>query len=355
MIPKERVLATIGHKPTDTIPCDFRCTPTVQKRLCQELNIPDMHGLLTHFGSDMVDIRGTVDPLWAAPFSQVTELPGGVRHNYLGFLQKVVSTQYGELFEHCDYILKDAEDISDIKDFRWPSADWFDFGNMARELAEYENLAIMASGASVFQHPTLVRRLDQLLCDMAVNQGLAHFIMDKYTDYYLDWYERLYKAAPGLIDIMLISDDFGMQDKPLISLEMAREFVFPRIKKLAALSHAYGVKVMMHSCGSVDVFIDDMIASGVDVLDPLQPLAANMDAAGLKQRFGGRIAFHGSIDTQYTLPRGSPEDVRKEVQDRMNLFGNEGGFILAPAHVLQPDVPTANIEALYQTVHGGKS
>jgi uroporphyrinogen decarboxylase len=77
-----------------------------------------------------------------------------------------------------------------------------------------------------------------------------------------------------------------------------------------------------------------------------------MNPAALKQRFGGRIAFHGSIDTQYTLPRGSPEDVRKEVQDRMRLFGTGGGFILAPAHVLQPDVPTANIEALYQTVHG---
>jgi uroporphyrinogen decarboxylase len=100
----------------------------------------------------------------------------------------------------------------------------------------------------------------------------------------------------------------------------------------------------------VDVFIDDIIVSGVDILDPLQPLAANMETAVLKKRFGERIAFHGSIDTQYTLPRGTTEEVRKEVKDRMDLFGLEGGFIIAPAHVLQPDVPTKNILTLYEAL-----
>jgi uroporphyrinogen-III decarboxylase len=108
---------------------------------------------------------------------------------------------------------------------------------------------------------------------------------------------------------------------------------------------------MLHSCGSIDILIEDIIAMGIDILDPIQLRAANMNPVSLKKRFGDRICFHGCIDTQYTFPHGAPEEVRQEVLDRMALFDLEGGFIAAPTHVLQPDVPIQNIEILYQTLH----
>ena len=105
---------------------------------------------------------------------------------------------------------------------------------------------------------------------------------------------------------------------------------------------------MFHSCGSIVPFIERLIAIGVDVLDPIQVRADNMDPQMLKDRFGKRLCFHGSIDTQHLLPRGSPDDVAAGVKRMCGILGRGGGFILAPSHVFQTDVPTANILALYE-------
>ena len=106
---------------------------------------------------------------------------------------------------------------------------------------------------------------------------------------------------------------------------------------------------MFHSCGAIRPLIGDLIEIDVDILDPVQPLAAGMDIAGLKKEFSGKICFHGSICTQQTLPKGAPDEVRREVLNRLELFKNQGGYILAPAHIVQPDAPLENIIALYQT------
>ena len=116
------------------------------------------------------------------------------------------------------------------------------------------------------------------------------------------------------------------------------------------MAHSHGVKVMFHSCGAIVPFIERIIALGVDILDPLQVAADGMDPQGIKQRFGSRICLHGAIDTQYVLPRGASEDVSNAVRRMVAILG-AGGFILAPTHVLQTDVPTENVLALYETAH----
>ena len=209
----------------------------------------------------------------------------------------------------------------------------------------------MASGASIFQHPTLVRQMDMLLCDMLTEPELAAYIMDRYTDFYCDYFKAMFEACPGQIDILRIADDLGMQDRPLISAELFEEFCLPRIKRLTDLAHSYGVKVMFHSCGAISSFIDALIEVGVDILDPLQPNAKDMAPAQLASKFAGRICFHGSIDTQYTLPKGTTEDVRAQVRAHAAIYGEANtGFIISPAHSLQPDVPVENILALYDEV-----
>ncbi|MFZ4696004.1 MAG: uroporphyrinogen decarboxylase family protein, partial [Verrucomicrobiia bacterium] len=125
-------------------------------------------------------------------------------------------------------------------------------------------------------------------------------------------------------------------------------YVAPRLRRLVDMAHAHGVKVMFHSCGAIIPLIDDIIAVGVDVLDPLQVTAQGMDPATIKTRFGDRLCLHGAIDTQYLLPHGSPDDVRQTVREMMDVLGRGGGYILSPSHVLQTDVPTANILALYE-------
>ncbi|MBC8507917.1 MAG: hypothetical protein H8D34_23870 [Chloroflexi bacterium] len=191
--------------------------------------------------------------------------------------------------------------------------------------------------------------MDNLLCDMIISPSMAEYIIDRYTDFYVDYYSAMFEATQGRIDILRIADDFGTQIGSLISMELFSKFIKPKVKKLVDMAHAYGVKVMFHSCGSVIDYIDELIEVGVDILDPIQTQAERMDPAYIKQRFGEKICLHGSLDTQYTLPKGSVEEVIEEVKDRISVLGPGGGFIIAPSHTLQPDVPIQNIEAIYRT------
>jgi len=349
MTGRQRVLAAISMQPTDRQPRDFHACGTVVDRLYQHYGVNSYRQLLDQLQSDMVDIRGVVDPIWVADFPKVKTLEDGSTLDYLGFRKKVQDTVFGPVEEHCDYIVRDCENMEEIaKIYTFPKVEWFDFSQMSEQLKEYEGLAIMASGASVYQHPTLIRGLDQLLCDLVMDPEIAEYIIDGYVDFYLDYYDAMFRACPGQIDILRIADDFGMQDRALISRETLGEFFIPRIRRLVDMAHSHGVKVMFHSCGSVFHFIDMFIEAGVDILDPLQPNAKDMSPENLMNHYQGRICFHGSIDTQFVLPRGTTEEVREQVRHHIEVFGKAGtGFIIAPAHTLQPDVKIENIVAMY--------
>jgi uroporphyrinogen decarboxylase len=176
---------------------------------------------------------------------------------------------------------------------------------------------------------------------------MAEFLLDKFTEFYLAYFDRMFAAANGRIDIFRIADDLAMKDNLLFSPAMFERFIAPRLERLIDLGHSYGLKVMLHSCGNVVPLMEELVAMKIDILDPIQVTAAQMDPAFLKGRFGDRLCLHGSIDTQHLLPRGSADDVRRGVRNMIDILGPGGGFILAPAHVLETDVPTDNIVALY--------
>lgn len=351
MTSKERVLAAVNMQPTDRQPCDFHACGVVVERLRAHLGVTSYKEILRALGSDIVDIRGVVDPKWIAPFPKECYLEDGTKQDYLGFRKKVQETVFGPVEEHSDYVLSRCETLEELQQFRFPKVEWFDFSEMSGQLKPYAGFAIMASGASVYQHPTLVRGLDQLLCDLMTEPELAVCVIDAYTNFYLAYFDAMFTACKGQIDILRIADDFGMQDRPLVSKELFREFFAPRIKKLCDMAHAHNVKVMFHSCGAVFEFIGMLMEAGVDILDPLQPNAAGMSPEHLGEHYQGKICLHGSIDTQFVLPTGTPEQVREQVREHMRILGSKKtGFIIAPAHSLQPDVKTENIIALYDEV-----
>jgi len=154
-------------------------------------------------------------------------------------------------------------------------------------------------------------------------------------------------GGTNAIDIFMTGDDFGAQNGPLVSPEMWRRFFKRRFRETIDLAHSFNIKVMHHTCGSVRALVGEFIDCGLDVLQSLQPQAEGMDLAELKKEFGADIAFHGSIDIQGTLPRGTPEDVRREVKTRMEAGKRGGGFIISTAHNILPDTPTENILALF--------
>jgi uroporphyrinogen decarboxylase len=343
---KERVLTAVQRAEPDRVPMDFLGNPWVLERLHRDLGTVTHRQLLERLQCDIVDLRGVVDPIYRGPVPASRERGDGVRENFWGWRQKIVQSATGPEDCFVEFALAQATSIDDYLQHRWPQPDWFDFSDFAARLEPWQDLAVMASGASVFQHPSFLRGIENLLMDMAVQAEMAHWLIDRFSDFYLEFFDRMLTAAQGRIDILRTADDLGTQRGLFFSPEMFRTFIKPRLKKLVAMTHSHGVKFLFHSCGAIRPLIEDLIEIGVDILDPLQAAAVGMEPQALKDAYGGRLCLHGGICTQYLLPRGTPGEVRNEVRRRLEILGRGGGYILAPCHVLQTDVPTANILAM---------
>lgn len=339
-------MAAVNLGVPDRVPMDYHGNRWVLERLTDEFGVHSHRELLEHLHSDVVDLRGIVDPVYCGPVPYSRELTGTVRESFWGWRQETTMAACGPEESYVDFPLAMATTVTDLERHCWPSPDWFDFSDFADRLEPWKDFAVMASGVSVWQHPSFLRGIDNLMVDLLMEPEMAHFIMDRFTDFYLGYFDRMLGAAKGRIDILRQADDLGTQRSLFFSPELFRTFIKPRIAKFVDLAHSHGVKFMFHSCGAIVPLIEDLIEIGVDILDPLQALAEGMEPSNLKASFGDRICLHGGIDTQYLLPRGTSSEVRDEVRSRLEILGVGGGFILAPCHVLQLDVPTENIMAM---------
>ncbi len=344
----DRVVAALNFTESDRIPVDFSASGDMLERLMRDLKCGTHRELLERLEVDIVDLRGVVDPVYSGPVPEEKQLPGGITENFWGWRQKKMQTATGDEEQYCDFVLQDCDSVEELAEHTWPSPDWFDFNGFAGRLAEWADLALMASGGSIWQHPSFLRGLDRLLMDMVTAEDMADFLFDKFTDFYVEFFDRMFTSAKGQIDILRIADDLGMQDRLLISPKHFDRYIAPRLKRLTDMAHAHVVKVMFHSCGAIKPLINRIINTGVDILDPLQVTAKGMEPDTLKKEYGDRLCLHGSIDTQYLLPREKPEEVRRTAEKMIRTLGKDGGFILAPCHVLQTDVPTENVLALYR-------
>lgn len=182
-------------------------------------------------------------------------------------------------------------------------------------------------------------------------------------DYVRAFYERkveniltnlqLYAQAVGdNLDVVWFGEDFGTQKGMMISPQVFKDLVAPYYRRVWAWVHAHTLwKVFFHSCGGIYPIIDTLIDSGVDVLNPVQVTAAGMDAARLKREFGDRVCFWGGgIDTQTALPFGTPDEVRRQVRERIHTLAPGGGFVFATVHNVQADVPVDNVLAMLEAV-----
>lgn len=200
---------------------------------------------------------------------------------------------------------------------------------------------------TIFECAWALRGLEQMLIDMAVDPILANEILDIPYQYHLTAAKKLVDMG---VDMIWTGDDVGSQREMLISPKMWRTYLKPRmahfISELKAINPQ--VKVAYHSDGDIRRIIPELIEIGLDVLNPIQP--ASMEPAELKRLYGDQLSFWGTVDEQHTLPYGSPETVRREVQERIQTVGEGGGLILAPTHHVQLDTPLENFWAMVNTI-----
>ncbi len=201
--------------------------------------------------------------------------------------------------------------------------------------------------STVFEIAWYLRGFEELMMDMYQNPGLVEVLFEKITE--IRCKEAAQLAAAG-VDLLALGDDIGMQEGPLISPSMWREWLKPRLARvIKAAKEADGdVIVSYHSDGKVDDFIGELIEVGVDVLNPVQPEC--MDPVELKKKYGDRLAFWGTIGIQQLMPFGTPEEVRQEVKRMVETVGKGGGLLISPTHRLQPEVPWENVEAFVEAV-----
>jgi uroporphyrinogen decarboxylase len=246
--------------------------------------------------------------------------------------------------------LANAADTGEADKYGWPSPDWFDFSTLSSQLDEWTDFSMLATGGSVFQHPAYLRGLDTILMDMANDPAMAGYFMDKCTDFYHEYYRRIFLAAGEKIDVFAVADDFGMQNTLLIGPEMFDEYIAPRLKRLIDLAHDFDSAFLLHSCGNIKPLIPRFIDLGVDILDPIQP--ESMDPVEIKKEFGKQICLRGGISVQHILTHGSVEEIKNETKRIIDHLAPGGGYILSPGHpVLQDDIPVQNIITLYETAY----
>ena len=208
-------------------------------------------------------------------------------------------------------------------------------------------------GGSLFETGQFLFRNDNYFLLLAGEPAKAHDFLDRLVEMHLANLEKFLGAVGNYIDVILFSDDLGMQTGPQISPAMYREFFKPRHRIMWERSKKLAeVKVKLHCCGGVRELFPDLIDAGLDAINPVQISCRGMDARELKAEFGRDIVlWGGGCDTQDILPNATPEAVRRHVQRQLEILGPGGGFVFQQVHNIQANVPPENIVAMYDSVN----
>jgi len=347
MTSRERVLTALSHRTPDRTPGDYLGTPEVDDKLKKHFHTDSLDVVLEKL---KVDLR-VIDAPYIGP--ALKTWPDGRFENIWGQIRKLIKNEAGSYSEAVEFPYAAFKSVEEVRKFRWPKAEWFDYSQLAADCDKHDTYAIVfgaPGNMDLINGTAFGRGVEQVIFDIALEDPIGLACMDMRFTCCHERSEIALQAAGGRIDILWIGDDYGTQNGLLVGPAAWRKLFFPKLKAMCELGHKYGAKVMLHSCGSTRKIWPQLIEAGVDIYDTVQPEAAEMDPAGLKAEFGGKICFHGTISTQKTLPFGKVEDVIDEVKERIRTVGRDGGLIVAPAHNFQPDTPIENILALYDTI-----
>lgn len=352
---RERVARCLRHEAPDRVPVDYWAAPEAEARLMAHFGVRDRDRLLDRLGVDFCYIEG---PRYVGP-APVQRADGSVEDHF-GVPRTITRTGSGSRAGvYRDVVanpLGKARTVDEIDSYpKWPQPDWFDYDGIRDQAcrARATGRVVVFMGDRLNRCAQLkpamyLRGVEQILVDMLAEPELARALFRRIAGFYREYARRTLEAAGSAIDIFFTGDDFGTQQNLFVSPGTWRELLGDGFRQFVELGHAFGCRVAHHTCGCVAPLLPDLAASGLDILNPLQPEVAGMDYGRLKREFGARLTFHGGLSIQKTLPFGSPEEIRREVAQRVRDLAPGGGYILCTAHNLQADVPLANMLALFQ-------
>jgi uroporphyrinogen decarboxylase len=340
MTPRERWLAVLQRKTPDRVPMDYWTTNEARDKLMKHLGVADDRALYQRLHIDRIV---NVGPRYVGP-------PNPEGQDVFGIQHRIADYGTGTYSEVAVSPLAQYNSVEEIEaNYRWPDPDWWDYSSVPDQIVGLEDYPIRGGGSEPFLTYKSLRGQEQAFMDLALNPEIVHYCLDKLFDLAYKQTERIYAAIPGKVMISYVAEDMGSQETLMFSPKQIHEFLLPRMKRMIDLAHSAGVYVFHHSDGAVRRILPDMLAAGIDVLNPIQWRCKGMEREGLKRDFGEQLVFHGGVDNQYTLAFGSVAEVRQEVLDNLRILGAGGGYILAPCHNIQAVSPAENIVAMYET------
>ncbi|HHJ10343.1 MAG TPA: methyltransferase [Bacteroidetes bacterium] len=408
MTSRERILTTIQHKEPDRVPVDFGSTPSsgisaiaysnlinylgyrdLPVRVydvVQQLAEPD-EKLLDLFEIDVIDVGRAYNtdpnrwydmhlsngapaqyPVWFRPEQKpdgswkafdktgryIARMPAGGT-----FFDQVY-------FPYYDGYPASYKDLAEIMDTAmwgaFPTAPW----DRAREEDFWPNLRktcidlkkntdralMLGAGCNLFEWGTFLRRMDNFLMDLILQPEEVERLLDALMEIHMDTLEKICHWVGDVVDIVRFGDDLGTQQGPFMNPEIYHKLFKPRHTQLAEYVHKNSsMHTYLHSCGSIYQMIPDLIEAGIEILNPVQTNAADMEPERLKKEFGKDLTFWGGgIETAYVLNVGTPEEVRKMVLERLEIFSPGGGYVFNTVHNILPEVPPENIMAMFNAI-----
>ena len=367
MTSRERILTALKHKEPDRIPLDLGGTVTTIERV-------PYNKLKKYFGikgETKIIVREHVDPddEILEKFEIDTRYvrikpPNNWRLKLLSDNSYI--DEWGTKFKkpksslYYDpvppYPLDNATSIKEIKRYPWPDSQ--DPGRIkgleeeARNLYENTDYAIIADIPFLGPLECSWQQLrgPKFLEDLIINKSFAKALLEKIANIQIQIFDKYLDAVGKYIQVVMVSEDLGVQNSTIISPKLYREMIKPIHAKLwGYVKKKTDAYLFLHSCGSVYALIPDIIELGVDILNPVQVSAKNMDTKRLKKEFGTHLTFWGGVDTQRVMPNGSLEEVEKEVKRRIKDLAPGGGYVLTAVHSIQPDVKPENICCMYES------
>ena len=361
MTHRERFVNTLHGIETDRPPLYMSMVPQLAKRLSAHLNLPyeepvssllssriSFNNMLTTLGVDAIAVAACF------PDNAQPELrPDVITINEWGIGTKAV----GLYEEFAIHPLAHAQTIEDIENYPFPIVDAPGRFRFAKEtIAKFGNdFGIIGDlECAIYEISWYLVGLEKLLMDMMLEEPYLDVLLDKVTDIATQTGLRLIECG---VDMIWAGDDFGSQNSLIMSPEMFDRYFAPRIGKMFAKFKAANpnIKLAWHSCGSIIPLIPKFIELGLDYMNPLQPMAKDMDAENVSNLFKGKLNFFGAICVQELLPNGTPEQIKSEVKRIASVLGKGGGYIIAPAHNIQDDTPVENVLAFVDAVKNLKS
>ena len=404
---RERVLAAINHQEPDGLPLDLGATPssgisaiayhnllqhigvdrpTLVYDVVQQLAQPDAT-ILDRFHVDAIDIGRAFNdqpgdwadftlpdgptvkfPAWFKPVQQAE----GAWDAYAADGTRIATMPLGAnffdqtCFPYVDGYPDDYRDLdtamghvlwSGLVHSPWDHASepdfWADLRTRALHLRATSDRALMiVVGCNLFEWGTFLRRIDNFLADLVTTPAAVEGLLDALMERHMATLENVCKAVGDVADIVRFGDDLGTDHGPFMSPKTYRALIKPRQRILTDYVKQHSqMHTFLHSCGSIYKLLPDLIDAGFEIINPVQISSRDMEPEKLKREFGKDVTFWGGgCDTRHVLNRGTPAEVKEHTRRNIETFAPGGGFVFNTVHNILPDVPPANILALYEAV-----